>query len=611
MAISTWAAGTDYAPGALVRKKTAVAPFSTAITDPGLELGGGSWSLDAGVSVGAQAFSGVSGLSFAFSLGSGYRARAVSVPCVPGKKITARCMIAFSAGAVGLSGRVLLQWLDVANATIREDAGSLISSTGAISPRRWKESVVTGIGPAGTTSVRIVGFGSPDATSVVYADQFTWDYDEPATHYELIFRATQAATAKSAATEPVWPAIVGGTVVDGGVSWTAEVANRVIWQAKSILRTGPLPPNALGGPGWPTEVGATVRNGTMQLRTISRRIEDENCPNSPIVAITASKVFVGDGDILRYCATNAPLDWSATLDAGFLPFGLQQYGSNPVAALGVYRGNLVPFNSEAFQMWQADADPANMGKIDELPIGSVYHRALSPVSNDLFFLSGQGVRTVGIAGGSTNLQAGDVGMPIDPLIVAALVQAETEGNDPLSTYYPNNGQYWLAFPRNDGTTQVFVYTMNRVGQVGAWSRYLFPFFISAFAQFDNKMLVRADDAIIELDDGLLVDFEADEDETPIEGTLWWPWLDMGRAGVTKMMHGFDIVGTGAPEIEVGYDQTNLGTFTDPYELPADSLPGQMIAMPVSAPSFSIRLTYTGAWEFNALNIYLDDMGGAP
>lgn len=608
MAITTWAAGTDYAPGTLVRKKTVVAPFSTAITDPGLELGGGSWTLDAGVSVtAAQKFAGANALQFVFSGGSGYRARATAVPCVPGKQITASCMIAHSAGATIQSGRALLRWLNAVNATIREDPGDEITATGGAV--RWVRSQCTGIAPAGTASVQIVAGAFAVGAGTIYADQFVWDYDEPATHYELIFRATQAATAKSAATEPVWPAIVGGTVVDGGVTWTAEVANRVIWQAKSILRTGPLPPNAPGGPGWPTEVGASVENGTIWLRTISRRVEDTRCPNSKIVRIAASKIYAGDTDVIAYSATNQPLDWTSIEDAGFWAFGLHEYGSNPVAAMDIYRGNLVAFNVEAFQMLNVDADPANMSKLDELPIGTSFAKATSPVSNDLFFLSSEGVRTIGIAAGSTNLQAGDVGMPVDPLITALAAKAVTDGEEPLSIYYPNAGQYWVCFPRTvpgGSETKVFVYTMTRTGGVGAWSRYVYPFRFDGLAQRGDTMIVRSGDDIIEISEDLLTDFAGDEDEVGFEGVLQWPWLDFGAPGADKQVEGFDIVGTGTSSIEFGYDQTNLAAFTTPYQVPADTLPGQMIGMPVTAPTLSVRLTYAAgqAWQFDALNVYL-------
>ncbi len=76
-----------------------------------------------------------------------------------------------------------------------------------------------------------------------------------------------------------------------------------------------------------------------------------------------------------------------------------------------------------------------------------------------------------------------------------------------------------------------------------------------------------------------------------------------------MLIGFDIVGKGTSSIEIGYDQSNLGTFTTKYAIPVDTYPGQIIAMPVNAPSMAIRLTYDGGqdWQWNSFNLYLEDM----
>jgi hypothetical protein len=187
-------------------------------------------------------------------------------------------------------------------------------------------------------------------------------------------------------------------------------------------------------------------DGDMAWECISRRVEDEKCPHGPFVAIAASKVYCADGDIIRYSATVNPLDWSTPQDAGYLPYGLQSFGANPVTGLSIYRSNLVAFNSQGFQMWQVDEDPANSALLDALPIGSIHHWALTPVSNDLFFLSDQGVRTIGIAASSTNLQAGDVGMPVDPLTQPFIAAAVARGVRPYGMYLPSDGQYWLVVP---------------------------------------------------------------------------------------------------------------------------------------------------------------------
>lgn len=432
-----WEPGTRYAPGALVQPRSTPPAFSTEITDPSLESGGGAWTLGSGITVGPGfAYAGTQSIIFSGTPGI-VRALAPSVPCIAGKQITASCVYAQGAASGGNNvGRVILQWLDAADVLLREDSGNIISGS---SPT-WQQSTVTGVAPTSTAKVRIGVLSNRTNGAASHADNFTWNYTIPATTAGLIYKAVQAATGTSGNTEPTWPLTLGVTVVDNEVTWEAVLTSRVVWQAVPIMTSGATEPD------WSTVVNGTVSDGTVRWRAISRRVEDANCPTSKIVAIAASKIYAGDDDIIRYCATNNPLDWSTLQDAGFVPFGLQQYGSNPVAAMGLYRGNLVPFNAEAFQMWQVDPDPANLAKIDELPIGSTHHLALTPVSNDLFFLSLQGVRTVGIAGGSTNLQAGDVGMPIDPLVRARLLQAIQGGEEPLATYYPNTGQYWLAFP---------------------------------------------------------------------------------------------------------------------------------------------------------------------
>lgn len=190
-------------------------------------------------------------------------------------------------------------------------------------------------------------------------------------------------------------------------------------------------------PAWPTDMGALVQDGTINWRAVPRRVEDERCPRTKVVAIVASKVFAADKDIVRYSATANPLDWSTADDAGYLPTGLQQANSNDVAVLAPYRANLAPMNASSFQNWQVDPDPASMALLDQMDgIGSVWPKAAIPVANDLFYLSQLGVRTIGIANAAENLASGDVGAPIDILVQEALRVAAANGSKVVGTYYP-------------------------------------------------------------------------------------------------------------------------------------------------------------------------------
>lgn len=94
------------------------------------------------------------------------------------------------------------------------------------------------------------------------------------------------------------------------------------------------------------------------------------------------------------------------------------------------------------------------------------------------------------------------------------------------------------------------------------------------------------------------------------GVMQWPHVDLGNLGVTKNMVGFDLVAD-APDgvaVSIGYDQRNLNSRTPDYTIEGDTLPAQLIPMPVSAPSFDMRLTFTAGqlWKWQASVLYVND-----
>ncbi len=162
--------------------------------------------------------------------------------------------------------------------------------------------------------------------------------------------------------------------------------------------------------------------------------------------------------------------------------------------------------------------------------------------------------------------------------------------------------------------KVFVYTMNRLGKVGAWSRYEFPWEIDDYTIRGNTLYMRHGDVISRVDP----QYESDQvlngeimDIEPFEWLIQWPWLDFGAMGVTKMLEGFDIIGYGVARIQFGYDQSNGELWTPEWELVADSVPGQLLPMPLSAPSMAVRLIYDGSDEqrtgWDALNLHFHGM----
>ena len=586
--VPVWTGGRLTVPGDLIRPVNPPSPTATAPINGNFSGGSAGWDIEGGAEITAGRLQ----LPGSISDGAAINKAIFVVP--DGGNLTASCQIEQGAAVAGATrGWCEVRWYSKEDVMVSYTQGNMITSGLATS-------TVVSPKPAGAAYARAVValWSVADHNHLTFGDNLTVSGAVNGLPAGLVYKAVQATSAHTAGAEPAWPNLLGKRVVDGGVTWEAVAITRVTWQA------APLYVSAASEPAWPTSVGGTVTDGTVTWQAVSRRIEDPNCPNSKVVVIAASKVFAADGDTVRYSATVAPKDWSSADDAGFLPTGLQNYGANPVAAMGLYRGNLIPFNAEAFQLWQVDEDPASMSLLDALPMGSTQHRAIAAVSNDLLFLSSQGVRTVGIAASSTNFQAGDVGMPVDVLVQAWLADPAVV---PRALYYPAAGQYWLMFAKG-GKTEVFVYTMTQIGQVGAWSRYLFPFEVSAWAIQGDSLHLRSADRIYRMEDGAIGDEVSQGVTTPFEGVIQWPWLDFGQPGVTKMLYGFEVVGQGKVKVQVGFDQTNGGAFTAPYEVNPDTLTGGPIPMPLAGPSFAVRLVYDGteAWQWNAFGLYLQD-----
>lgn len=404
----------------------------------------------------------------------------------------------------------------------------------------------------------------------------------------FVYRATQLTAATTGAAEPNWPLVAGGTVVDGGVTWTAITATAITWEAVALYKSG------ASEPAWPTTPGATIADGTITWTARVPNVSDSKCPNTKQVRILASKVYAVYEDVTRFSATNNPNDWSTEDDAGFLPHGLHATGEVDGQALAEYRGNLVVMTPSDFVVFQVDPDPAQMAHLDTITgIGTLYPRAAASVASDLFFLTSQGVRSVGIAAASENLQDGDVGTPIDPLVRAELAT----GVEPFAFYNVSMGEWWLVFG-----SKVFVLQQSRSAKIEAWSRDELPFVVDDYTHLGGALYLRAGDDVFKLDASLQSD-----NGVAFTSMVWWPYLDLGAGGVTKQLVGVDLVAAGDVSIQIGYDQDNPAAYTPTLTIPADTLPGGMVPIPAAGPSLSVKLSFTGAWHLDSLSLFINNM----
>jgi hypothetical protein len=640
MAVPFWQPGTLYQPGDIVRPNATGQITQTPPTNASFETGdltGWEASYEFGTGTfgtlnspppdmapNTGAFDGTWFVEFAADPGgSGPRGSVYGLlkntflaPVRPGQTINFSCKIARNASPASSSwsnGGARIYWL---NASEEEISFSLANTSGSSdtpagmvggndSQVAWKTSSGTAVAPPGAAYAQfaVIMTDNDAGGSGIWVDDCRWDYAFQGLPDGLLFRAVQPESGFSGASEPVWPIVAGETVYDNEVIWEAIFASRVVWQASPVLVSGGTEPT------WPEAPGGTVLDGTISWVATDGRITDEKCPQSKIVAIAASKVFAADKDIIAYCATVNPRDWSSANDAGYLPFGLNTYGSNPVSAMDLYRGNLVAFNSEGYQMWQVDPNPVNMALLDAQPVPCEFHKSTQPVANDLVLLTSLGIRSIGIAGASTNLQAGFFGKAVDPLVKPLIAAAEAAGYDPIALTWPAAGQYWLIFGN-----QAIVLTVNGPTQKDmSWSRYVFPEEITDWCIDGTALFLRAGTIVWEVSaeanegtDGCADDVGGTP--VPFNGYMAWHYLDLGPIGIDKELEGLDLVITGSCEVSIGYDQRvgQEALATPAYAIDGDTLPGVgLIPFPMTAPSFQVRLTFGSEepWTWYSTNIY--------
>lgn len=442
MAAPVWQPGTLYLPGDLVQPITQPPPNNPQVANGDFSAGNTGWTFSGDGAYSPSGGYGGGGPSMILPGnkpdGLGVNNTMLVVPV--GGQLVATSMINQGASSAGkTAGWTEIRWFDSLNTLLQTDKGNVVDSG---SGGAWHQSKVTSTAPASAAYAKaaIHLTSVADHNKPIWGDNLVVSGATAGLPDGLVYKAVQTESGTSGSSEPAWPGILGQQVVDNEVIWEAVTTSRVTWTASPRYVSGATEP------AWPTDIGAMVKDGTINWRAISRRVEDEKCPQSKVVAIVASKVFAADKDIVRFSATANPLDWSTADDAGYLPTGLQQANANDMAVLQQYRSNLVALNASSFQNWQVDPDPASMAILDQMDgIGSIWPKAALPVANDLFYLSQLGVRTVGIANAAENLAAGDVGAPIDVLIQAAIRVAAVNQSRVVATYYPGAGQYWLSF----------------------------------------------------------------------------------------------------------------------------------------------------------------------
>lgn len=330
-------------------------------------------------------------------------------------------------------------------------------------------------------------------------------------------------------------------------------------------------------------------------------IADANCPDTRAVIKIASKIFAagaGIGDVVRYCKTGNPRDWTAANDAGFLPTGLNSRGDRSTNALGVYQNKLVALSRDGAQVWQVDPDPTNMA-LDTIVenVGTSFPRTVANVAGDLYFLSDYGFRSITTLQLTSKLADVDVGSPID-----SLVRAETKvpGVNPKSFYFYGTGQYVSAID-----SRLFVYSISRTAKIAAWSQYFLSRSVDAFAELGQALYIRSGDSVYKLDDSVSTD-----DGAQFEVLIELPYMNFKSPGQLKRITGVDVVIEGRCDFSIGFDVRDPDAYTPPVKVKGNTRPSGIIPVECCGTEFSLRFRNYDSKPFrlDALTVYYDVLG---
>lgn len=332
--------------------------------------------------------------------------------------------------------------------------------------------------------------------------------------------------------------------------------------------------------------------------TAATHIADANCPDTKAVIKLASKIFAvgaGTGDVVRYCKTGAPRDWTTVNDAGFLPTGLNSRGDRSTNALGTYQKKLVALSKDGAQVWIVDPDPTRM-ELDTTVenVGTSFPRTVANVAGDLHFLSDYGFRSITTLQLTSNLADVDVGSPIDPLVRP---ETKVPGVVPKSFYFYGTGQYICAIGN-----RLFVYSISRTAKIAAWSQYFLPTSVDAFAELGQELYIRSGNTVYKLDPAASTD-----DGTQFEVLVVLPYMDFKKPGAEKAITGVDVVIDGRCEFSIGFDVRDPDAFTSPVKVRGNTRPGGIIPVECVGTEFSLRFrNYDNKpFRLDAVTVYFD------
>lgn len=286
------------------------------------------------------------------------------------------------------------------------------------------------------------------------------------------------------------------------------------------------------------------------------RVTDVNAPPNlassgmPVSLLTqSSKMYVGSGPNLFFSAVGDSTDFTVGVPGvgeGFIVMSTHAEGSEVITALGRYDEYTAIFSRRVVQVWFLDVDPDLNRQAQVLAnTGAIAPRSVTQFGDgDLFYLDRSGIRSLRARDSSNSASTTDIGSPIDPIVVEAILSAPLTAEKAIGIIEPRDGRFWLSIG-----DRIYVFSYFSASQVSAWSEYQPGFVIDDMVVFNERVYLRSGDKIY-VYGGLGDRFQYSAD---VHAEAWMPYMDGETPTRIKQFQGVDAAVRGAWEIRAALD----------------------------------------------------------
>lgn len=255
-----------------------------------------------------------------------------------------------------------------------------------------------------------------------------------------------------------------------------------------------------------------------------------------------SKVYSVVLSNLYFSALNDPTRWLSGTDYGFINMSSQVSGQETLVATETYQGLMAIFSENDIRIWSISEDSTANVYIQTLQnTGTIAPASVTAYgNNDVFYLSGSGIRSIKARDSSNAAYISDVGTPIDTHVREFLnTLTNDEKKMAIGIIEPIDGRFWMAIKN-----RIYVLSYFPSAKISAFSYYDVEFDVKNIAKVKDKVYIRgtADDGIDYLYIYGGLDGTVFPDENEVICTIELPYFSAGDPAGNKMLIGFDIIG---------------------------------------------------------------------